>query len=168
MTKLYIIEPDWLGRTDFRTKTISIRERPKGLSFDKSEMQRLSSLGESCILITENLGVDRFGRKIEDMPNNYWHEINYSPICLIFGIVGGLEIYTSELCDGLKSAEVARGDSVFFKYEDYGESSKKYEGNSQILEYIPGTWEKTIQQWAETAKAKKSKKLHLPDNMKFL
>ena len=152
MAKPYLIELDnCLGRTDFKTKTISIYERPRGLSLNKNEMRRLTSLGKSCILITKNLGVDELGRKIEDMPNNCWEEINYSPVCLTFGIIGGLEVYTSELCDGLISAEVAKENSVFFKYE-YWESP-------QILEYIPGTWEKTIQQWAETAKAKKTKRL---------
>jgi hypothetical protein len=147
MTEISISTKGILGICDFATKTISITKK-KALRSNNLELRRLTDLGEYCIKIAQTLRgkpvreeMQRLG--LENMRDREY-PIYYTDAHWFFGVIGGLEIYGSQLCDGPRYASVVdQGNEVFgyncSEIDVFGKAE-----NPAITIHIDGSWEKKI------------------------
>ena len=155
---------DCLALADFRTKTILIATEPTGPDLPKRERARLVELGELCIKTTQTLGNEHTRKGLEQLGAKNFGQSEY-PIYdtdahWFFGVIGGLEIYATQLCDGPRIAQVTSNEEDVFKYDsdDVNRTTGEVD-NPKILTYVPGEWEKRIYELGKAADEKRKQKI---------
>ncbi|MBW2972248.1 hypothetical protein KY359_04400 [Candidatus Woesearchaeota archaeon] len=136
-----------LGMCDFVEKEITIVER-EYLELADCELERLADLGERCIKIAQTLGGRSARGVIQGLDLRNFGDKEYpfydTDVHWFFGVLGGLEIYGSQFCDGPRSAVVVyRGDEVF-GYDCSGFCRSKDVTNAGIMAYVAGPWETMV------------------------
>ena len=164
VTTLYPI--GFLGSANFERREISIPSEIRGLPLEERELKRLTDLGEKCIETAQvidgenakrrlkEIGMDIIGEDDEGIPQ-CWATVSWS--C---GIIGGLEIYASRLCDGPRLTEVIYRENSVFMY-DCDEKIDYTPINPKILMYVPGEWEKKVYEFWEATRKRKEQRIIL-------
>ena len=147
-----------LGMADFRTRTITIAA-PQNVVTNPGELERLTSLGEDCMIVAQVYGGREIRRAMAEIgeeniglrehPHYGWNNI-YA----FAGVIGGLEIHGSQMCDGPRYVTVLDKQEEVFGYN----CSERLMVDGAIKDpaitlYELGEWERKVSAWVKTAKA---------------
>lgn len=155
MTIAIIPKKGVFGNANFTTKTITIYPLERALEMNADELKRLTNLGECCIKVAQTLGNKEARELIQELNLTNYGSKEYptyeTDMHWFFGVVGGLEIYVTQLCDGPRYASVCNCDNIVFKYNGLDATFDEVE-NPQVTEYIKGSWESKVFEWYKTAR----------------
>jgi len=143
-----------VGLCDYSTKTITLVEQ-RALELPESELERLTDLGEYCIKIAQTLSSRSVKEEMQKLGLKNLGDREYPTYSTdahwFFGIIGGLEVYGTQFCDGPRYAFVVdRGDEVFgYHCSEIGQFGVE---NPAIRTYTKGPWEAKISELYQKAR----------------
>lgn len=165
-----ILQRKVLGNTNFITKTIKIYSPERSLEMDSDELKRLTNLGECCIKVAQTLVNKKTRKLIEEMKLRNYGNKEYptynTDMHWFFGVIGGLEIYATQLCDGPRYFIVYDCEDMVFEY-NCEDAREDYVKKPLITKYIKGPWELKVLKQYKIARMILNKKVLTLDNSGF-
>lgn len=151
-----------LGICDYRTKTIVLNAPRKNIIANPGELERLAALGEDYLntaLFFDSEKIQRYLAEIRAVNlGSEEHPFYGETIYGFAGVIGGLEIYGGQMCDGPRYVTVFDRQEKVFGYSCTG-LEEDQPVNPRITLYKPGGWERNVGEWAEVATAILSRKI---------
>ena len=153
---VHIFHDDLLGSCNFKTNTLAVYAEKEGLKLPQGEFEKLIDLGEKCVKVSQVFGDEMLREYMSVLGaenlGSKEHPQYHTDAHWFAGVVGGLEIYSLQQCDGPREALIYCDEKKVFNYRCSELDSNRAPKNPRILEYVKGSWESKVLEWYKEAR----------------